>query len=289
MSIKPIVLSFAFIFSLASAALADLAPTSCRPVSVPDFAAKDFRTGREIKFSDFQGKPIVMNLWFASCPTCRTEAPSFQKLADANPDIAVISLTNPRHSKTNEAIAQFLDQYRWTFPTLLDQEDSIRDGLLEKLGVDWYSYPNTYLFDKSGRLVGKIRGQIDWESAGSAKILRDLRSGALNCLFPVDEHEACVPFTKTVTSDVWLKLSDEKERSSRLCRTGAADKLLACLNDYCDKSQAAGETCQNLKSRCCVAATNGGYGCGVARAFSAEAPSAPAKAENSAAKELEKF
>ncbi|MFI5349439.1 MAG: TlpA family protein disulfide reductase [Elusimicrobiota bacterium] len=275
-------LALTLTLALPSTALAAAAPADCRPVSVPDFSAKDFRSGKDVRFSDLRGRPIVMNLWFASCPTCRTEAPAFQKLAEDNPDIAVVSLTNPKHSKTPAAIPQFLDQYRWTFPTLLDEGDVIRDALLEKLGVDWYAYPTTYLFDKNGVLVGKLRGGVDWEKEGPAHILRDLRAGALKCFFPVDEHEACAPFNEIWKSDAWLKLNDENERSSRLCRAGAGEKLLACLNDYCDKSQADDAACANLKNRCCAASTNDGYGCGEARSFPEETKPASAKAESSA-------
>jgi thiol-disulfide isomerase/thioredoxin len=258
----------AFAFALTLPAMAHAA--DCRPVSVPDFTAKDFRSGKDLKLSDFRGKPIVMNLWFSSCPLCRDEAPSFRKLADENPDVAVISLTNPRHSKTTEALARFLDQYRWDFPTLLDEGDTVRDALLEKMGVDWYAYPTTYLFDKDGLLVGKMRGAVDWDKEGPAKVLRDLRGGALNCYFPADEHDACAPFSKTLESEEWRKLDDEREMSSRLCRSDDADKLLSCLNDYCDKSQADDEPCRSLKGRCCAASTNDRYGCREARWFSRE-------------------
>lgn len=183
---------------LAASACAVFAQSSisCSPISVPDFFAKDFRTGKTIKLSDFRGKPIIVNFWFASCRTCRDEAPSFRKLAEENPDITVLSVTNPKHSKSAEAIEQFLDEYKWIFPTLLDPHDTIRDTLLEKTYTDWYSYPTTYFFDRKGRLVGRITRHIDWDKKESRRILKNLRENKLRCYFPKSLSKPQIDFLR---------------------------------------------------------------------------------------------
>lgn len=45
-----------------------------------DFTVTDVN-GKEVKLSDFIGKPIVINFWASWCGPCRSELPAFDKVA----------------------------------------------------------------------------------------------------------------------------------------------------------------------------------------------------------------
>ena len=51
-------------------------PTEPEPIPAPDFAVQDW-DGNEVHFSDYLGKPIVLNFWAHWCGPCQMEMPEF--------------------------------------------------------------------------------------------------------------------------------------------------------------------------------------------------------------------
>lgn len=157
------------------------------PFPAPNFALKDFRTGKVVNLGDFRGKPVVINFCYAGCPPCRWEAPSLRKLAKKHPEIVVLAISSS-HLDDNGAFAAFVSKYRWDFPVLLD------DDLIEKTSEEWgkYSvgkttnafdegmaYPTTFLINRDGMVVGKIVNYIDWETLEMKDVVKHLLNGKL--------------------------------------------------------------------------------------------------------------
>ena len=51
-------------------------PTEPEPIAAPDFTVQDW-AGNQVNFSDYVGKPIVLNFWAHWCGACQMQMPEF--------------------------------------------------------------------------------------------------------------------------------------------------------------------------------------------------------------------
>lgn len=100
--------------------LADL-PAPGSPA--PDFALADL-DGNEVRLSDYQDQPVILNFWATWCAPCRVEMPELEqaKRDYANNDLAVL-LVNQQESP--ERVQSFADELGLTAPMLLDSETKV--------------------------------------------------------------------------------------------------------------------------------------------------------------------
>lgn len=147
---------------------------SNEPFLAPNFEGHDFNSGKTLKLANFKGKPVVINFWFAGCPPCRWEAPAFKKFAQDNPDIVVLSVTNPKNNEEG-AIQQFITEFGWqNISVILDKSGKITTAFDQDM-----VFPTTFLINKDGLVVGKIVNYLDWETAEMQDVIQHLRNGKL--------------------------------------------------------------------------------------------------------------
>lgn len=115
-------------------------------------------TGETLESKDFRGQVLVVNFWYAACPPCRTEAPWLRDLSDAHAQNEVKFLgVNVRDTAATSTT--FTEEYGITYPSLVDSDQSV---MLAFSGVSPLSaVPSTLVFDREGRLAGRIVGIID--------------------------------------------------------------------------------------------------------------------------------
>jgi len=108
-------------------------------------------------FSDFRGKPLIINFWASWCGPCRSEMGSLERLAqryDGNEfNLIGISIDDDGH-----AAAAFVDQFKITFRNFLDSNVFLEN----MLGAN--TIPMTILVDPGGRVLMKVRGLREWDS-----------------------------------------------------------------------------------------------------------------------------
>jgi thiol-disulfide isomerase/thioredoxin len=122
-----------------------------REVTLHDF------DGKTKQFSDYRGKPLIINIWASWCGPCRAEMGSLERLAHLynGKDFNVIGVSTDDDSRAAEA---FIKQSGVTFDNFLD-----RKLLLENmLGAN--TIPLTILVDADGRVLKKVRGAYEWDS-----------------------------------------------------------------------------------------------------------------------------
>lgn len=121
-----------------------------------DFSVVD-QEGNEVKLSDLQGKPVVLNFWASWCGPCKSEMPDFQKIFEEYQDnihFMMVNLTDGSQETVDSATA-FIEDEGYSFPVYFDTK------LEAATTYNIYSVPQTYFVDAEGNLVAYVTGAID--------------------------------------------------------------------------------------------------------------------------------
>ena len=126
------------------------------PSLAPDFTVLD-ANGKEVKLSDFRGKPVVVNFWATWCGYCVKEMPAFEEVyQQMGSDIhfLMINVTDGVQETVDKASA-FIADSGYTFPVYYDTQYSAT----RTYGA--YSLPMTFFFDAEGYAIAQATGAID--------------------------------------------------------------------------------------------------------------------------------
>jgi thiol-disulfide isomerase/thioredoxin len=108
----------------------------------------------------------VVNLWAQWCPPCRTEAPvltSAQRLLRRS-GVQFVGVETEDKASLAEKFAR---AHSWTWPEVDDENgQTLHDAGLASL-------PDTLVLDRSGRLIGELRGPVT-SASGFARAVRRL-------------------------------------------------------------------------------------------------------------------
>ena len=134
----------------------------------PDFTLPSL-TGKPVRLSDFRGKKAVfINFWATWCAPCRLEMPTmekaYQKYKGKGLEILAVSVdAGPKN-----AVKNFMDELRLTFPALLDSKMGV-------LGLYRFSaIPASILIDTQGIIRFRELGYRDWTDPKSTKLLEQV-------------------------------------------------------------------------------------------------------------------
>ncbi len=126
---------------------ASACPAPYPPIShMPAFDLRDLN-GKRITAESLEGKPTLVNFYFATCKPCILEVGPLNEFAAARPHMNFVAIT---FDEAEEARA-FVDRYRFKWRVVPNARDFI-DQVRVK------SYPMMALFDADGRLLGTKRG-----------------------------------------------------------------------------------------------------------------------------------
>ncbi len=123
--------------------------------------------GKTVNLSDFEGKPLLVNIWATWCAPCIVEMPMLDELAAreknrlkvlvVSQDLQGMDKVGPFFEKSNFAE---LEPY-------LDPENKLSFGF--GTGV----MPTTVLFDADGKEVWRVIGAMDWHGAKAAALMEE--------------------------------------------------------------------------------------------------------------------
>src|SRR6266508_754433 len=121
--------------------------------SAPDFELTSL-TGETIRFSQFQGQPVVLSIGASWCPDCRVEAPIMEGLHKKHPELIILLVDS---KETPEVIQGFVDEFGITHPVLLDKDGAVSD--LYQI----FAIPTEIFIDKDGMIRAKIIESVTTE------------------------------------------------------------------------------------------------------------------------------
>lgn len=115
-------------------------------------------SGKSGKFSDFRGKPLIINVWASWCGPCRAEMSSLENVSrrfGSGKQLNVIGISTDDDAY---AARSFVKEAKLSFNNYLDN-----NVILENmLGAN--TIPLTILVDARGRVLQKVRGSQTWDS-----------------------------------------------------------------------------------------------------------------------------
>ena len=114
-------------------------------------------SGKTKKFSDYRGKPLIINVWASWCGPCREEMGSLDRLARRynGKQFNIIGISTDDYG--NEAAA-FITNSKISFANYLDSKLTMEN----MLGAN--TIPLTVLVDAKGRVTAKVYGVREWDS-----------------------------------------------------------------------------------------------------------------------------
>lgn len=127
-------------------------------------AAMTGLNGPARKLSSYFGKPLIINVWASWCGPCRAEAASLERFAwsDAGRHYVVIGIST---DDDRAAAEQWLRRSNATLTHFIDA-DQVLENMLGATSI-----PLTVLVDARGRVVARVRGAREWDSAESVRLI----------------------------------------------------------------------------------------------------------------------
>jgi peroxiredoxin len=122
---------------------------------VANFSLPDLH-GRIVSLSSLKGKVVFLNVWATWCQPCIDEMPTIQRLHDQLQPRGLEVLAVSLDPLGAQIVAPFVNKYGLSFPVLLDAKSQLQK-LYGTTGV-----PESFIIDKTGRLVEKVVGPRDW-------------------------------------------------------------------------------------------------------------------------------
>ncbi|TRW24322.1 TlpA family protein disulfide reductase [Flavobacterium zepuense] len=111
----------------------------------PQFTAQLYSTGLQTQLSDYKGKIVLLDFWYAAFAPCASASPYLTALQQKYKDAVVVIGINPfeTHTEDLKKVTGFSNRYKVGY-TLAAIEESVADAY--KVG----GFPTLYLIDREG-------------------------------------------------------------------------------------------------------------------------------------------
>lgn len=118
----------------------------------PELTLNDLN-GQQVNLSDYRQYIVLINNWATWCPPCKSEMPTLQKYYQEHAEQGFM-LIGIEAGDAIEDVANFVSEYKLTFPILLDPN--------EKSLIAFHndSLPSSYVIDHDGNVVLAWTGPV---------------------------------------------------------------------------------------------------------------------------------
>jgi cytochrome c biogenesis protein CcmG/thiol:disulfide interchange protein DsbE len=118
----------------------------------PDLTLNDL-SGQPVNLTDYRHLILLVNNWATWCPPCKSEMPTLQKYFQEHQQQGFM-LIGIEAGDSAEDVSSFIDNYKLTFPVLLDPNEKSLAAFRND------SLPSSYVIDHAGTVVMAWTGPI---------------------------------------------------------------------------------------------------------------------------------
>lgn len=127
--------------------------------------------GKEYRFADFEGEPLLINFWATWCAPCVVELPSLDKLSNHYSGRMKIVGIALELQPDPEKITDFLEKRQiGDFAAYYDRNAAF----MENLGLR--GLPTSFLIGSDGLILYRFEGDADWTSEHARAFFDDFLS-----------------------------------------------------------------------------------------------------------------
>lgn len=141
------------------------------PAAAPDFQAEG-ADGKMYPISAYRGKIVFLNFWQTTCPPCKEEMPSMERLQQtfAGEPFEIVAVS----SDTNWAAVKGFFPRGTSMTVLLDPppEGELMGKIAKLYGTE--KWPDTYIIDREGRVRYYYVNRRDWDSENAVACIKTL-------------------------------------------------------------------------------------------------------------------
>lgn len=116
--------------------------------------------GDKVSSTDYAGKVLVLNFWYASCPPCRLESKSLESLNQKYSPQGVVFLGVNKEDSAATALS-FEKSHGVSYPSILDADSgSVSFAFTSAHAISPNAVPTTLIIDAKGRVAARFAGLI---------------------------------------------------------------------------------------------------------------------------------
>jgi thiol-disulfide isomerase/thioredoxin len=126
---------------------------------LPDITLRN-ANGEVVQLADYQGGPLVINLWATWCPPCRREMPVLERAQRQRPDVTFLFVNQ---AESMQSVSTYLATQGLTLDNVLFDASG-------RLGqaVGSMALPTTLFYQADGRLINSHLGELSQASLARA-------------------------------------------------------------------------------------------------------------------------
>jgi thiol-disulfide isomerase/thioredoxin len=123
--------------------------------------------GQDVSLADFQGKPLLLNIWATWCAPCKAEMPALDALAKLEKGrMNVIAVSQDLEGRA-PVVAFFKETAVKNLVPYTDADNALLTAFNNAIAL-----PTTILYDSDGKEVWRVAGGVEWDDVEMAKLLR---------------------------------------------------------------------------------------------------------------------
>jgi peroxiredoxin len=114
------------------------------------------RSGKTVDLTKEKGRLLIVHFWATWCPPCVEEIPALSKFWETykgRSDISLYAISVDKDWKT-------IDAFSAKNPNRLPLYRDAGEATAKRFGTA--QYPETYVVNRSGRVIYRVQGAIDW-------------------------------------------------------------------------------------------------------------------------------